>query len=176
MVVRLHTFLFADLVDFTRFAARCGDEQAADVAVDFQERVRALASALGCETVSTHGDAVLVRSDEVEQALALGSAILGLSAAGELAQVRVGLDTGSASRRGGDWFGTTVNTASRVTAAAGAGELVLSERARDAHASARGVVVRRLGRRRLKGLCAQTLYVAAASVGTAGWRAGTASR
>ena len=174
MVVRLHTFLFADLVDFTRFAARCGDEQAADVAVDFQERVRALASGLGCETVSTHGDAVLVRSDDVEQALALGNAILELSAAGELAQVRVGLDTGSASRRGADWFGTTVNTASRVTAAAGAGELVLSERSREA--CARAVVLQRLGRRRLKGLCAQTLYVTAASVRTAGWRAGPARR
>jgi len=176
MVVRLHTFLFADLVDFTRFAARCGDEQAADLAVDFQERVRALAAALGCETVSTHGDAVLVRSDDVEQALALGGAILGLSATGELARVRVGLDTGSASRRGADWFGTTVNTASRVSAAAGAGELVLSERSREAYASARGADVRRLGRRRLKGLCAQTLYVAAAGGRTAGRRAGAAGR
>jgi adenylate cyclase len=164
MVVRLHTFLFADLVDFTRFAAQCGDERAADLATEFQQRVRALASVLGCETVSTHGDAVLVRSDDVEQALALGDVIVRLSAAGALAQVRVGLDTGSASRRGRDWFGTTVNTASRVTAAAGAGELLLSERSRDASAAARCATVRRLGRRRLKGLCAQTLY----SVGTFG--------
>lgn len=162
MVVRLHTFLFADLVDFTRFADRCGDERAADLAVGFQQRVRTLASALGCETVSTQGDAVLVRSDDVVQALALGDAIVQLSAAGALPQVRVGVDTGSASRRGGDWFGTTVNTASRVTAAAGAGELLLSERSRDANTAARGVVVRRLGRRRLKGLCAQTLYAVAA--------------
>jgi adenylate cyclase len=167
MVVRVHTFLFADLVDFTRFAARCGDEHAADVAVCFQERVRALASALGCETVSTLGDAVLVRSDDVEQALALGRAIVRLSAAGALPQVRVGLDTGSASRRGADWFGTTVNTASRVTAAAGAGELLISERSHDASVAARGAVSRRLGRRRLKGLCAQTLYAVAASARTA---------
>jgi adenylate cyclase len=158
MVVRLHTFLFADVVDFTRFAARCGDEQAADLAVGFQERVRALSAALECETVSTHGDAVLVRSDDVEQALALGDAILRLSTAGALPQVRVGLDTGSASRRGADWFGTTVNTAARVAAAARAGELALSERSRDACIAAPGAVVRRLGRRRLKGLRAQTLY------------------
>jgi adenylate cyclase len=168
MVVRLHTFLFADLVGFTRFAARCGDERAADLAVGFQRRVRVLASALGCETVSTHGDAVLVRSDSVEQALALGDAILRLSAAGVLPQVRVGLDTGSASRRGGDWFGTTVNTASRVTAAASAGVLVLSERSCEASVATRHVAVRPLGRRRLKGLCAQTLHAVTASAQAAG--------
>jgi adenylate cyclase len=162
MVVRLHTFLFADLVDFTRFAARCGDERAADLAVGFQQRVRVLASALGCETVSTQGDAVLVRSDSVEQALALGDAIVHLSTDGVLPQVRVGLDTGSASRRGGDWFGTTVNTASRVTAAASAGEVLLSERSREASLATRDLAVRPLGRRRLKGLCAQTLYAVAA--------------
>jgi adenylate cyclase len=162
MVVRVHTFLFADLVDFTRFAARCGDERAADLAVGFHARVRALASALGCETVSTQGDAVLVRSDDVEQALALGAAIVRLSAAGALPQVRVGVDTGSASRRGDDWFGTTVNTASRVTAAAGSGEVVLSERSRDASAAAHCAIVRRLGHRRLKGLRGQTLYAVAA--------------
>jgi adenylate cyclase len=162
MVVRLHTFLFADLVDFTRFAVLCGDERAADRAVDFQERVRTMACAIGCETVGTQGDAVLVRCDDVEQALALGEAIVSLSAAGALAPVRVGLDTGSASRRGADWFGTTVNTAARVTAAAAAGELVLSERTRDAYGAAQGALVRRIGRRSLKGLSAQTLYAVAA--------------
>jgi adenylate cyclase len=165
MVVRLHTFLFVDVVNFTRFAARWGDESAADLAVGFQRRVRELAAALGCETVSTHGDAVLVRSDEVEAALELGGALLLLSARGALPQVRVGLDTGCATRRGADWFGTTVNTAARVTAAARAGELLISERSRAACPRAHEATVRRRGRTRLKGLSAQTLYALRATSG-----------
>jgi adenylate cyclase len=161
MVVRRHTFLFADLVSFTRFTARYGDERAADVAVGFQERVRALASRLGCETVGTQGDAVLVRSDDAESALALGSAILRLSAAGALPQVRVGLDTGGAARRGGDWFGAAVNTAARVTSAAAAGELLVSERVRDACLGTHRVTMRRRARVPLKGLAPQTLYATA---------------
>src|SRR5438552_5720449 len=74
MVFRFHTFLFADLVGFTSFTVRHGDERAADLAVCFQERVCALAATHGCHVVKTIGDAVMVRSDNGDAAIELGQA------------------------------------------------------------------------------------------------------
>jgi adenylate cyclase len=69
----------------------------------------------------------------------------------------VGLDTGPAVERNGDWFGATVNTASRVTAAAGADELLMTERTRNAAAGS-GLELTARGRHPLKGLPEQTLF------------------
>jgi class 3 adenylate cyclase len=43
--------------------------------------------------------------------------------------VRVGVHHGTAVERGGDWFGDTVNVASRLCSAAGGGQVLVSERA-----------------------------------------------
>jgi class 3 adenylate cyclase len=158
MVFQLHTFLFADLVGFTRFTARHGDERAADLAVGFHERVRALAASLGCHVVKTIGDGVMVRSESGEAAIELGKEILGLVEDDGFPLVRVGLDTGPAVERGGDWFGSTVNAASRVTSAAAAGELLMTERTREACAGAGRAMLREVGIHALDGLPAHLLY------------------
>jgi adenylate cyclase len=163
MIFRLHTFLFADLVGFTRFTARHGDERAADLAVSFQERVCALAAMLGCHVVKTIGDAVMVRSDNGDVAIQLARAILELAAGAGFPRVRVGLDTGPAVERNGDWFGSTVNTASRVTGAAQAGELLMTERTREACAQASRAELRERGVHEFDGLPAATLYGQATS-------------
>jgi len=46
--------------------------------------------------------------------------------------VRVGMHTGPATERGGDWFGTTVNVAARVSGLAGGGEVLLTAATREA--------------------------------------------
>jgi adenylate cyclase len=158
VVVRLHTFLFADLVGFTSFTARHGDERAADVAVCFQREVETLAAAHGCEVVKSIGDGMMVRGEDGAAAVALGRRIVALAAQSQLPPLRVGLDTGPAARRGADWFGSTVNTASRVTAAAQAGELLITERARDACAGGTRVPAREHGRHGLRGLGDQLLF------------------
>jgi class 3 adenylate cyclase len=158
MVLRLHTFLFADLVGFTELTSQRGDDEAAELAISFHGRVSELARELGCHVVKAIGDAVMVRSENGEAAVQLARGILGLARAGGLPPVRVGLDTGPAVERDGDWFGATVNTASRVTAAAGAGELLMTERTRNAAAGVRGLELTARGRRPLKGLPAQTLF------------------
>jgi adenylate cyclase len=132
MVCRLHTFLFADLAGFTDFTDRHGDERAAEFAVSFHERVAALATEHGCEIVKTIGDAVMVRSEDCRAAVRLAQQLVRRGAAKDLPLVRAGLDTGPAVQRNGDWFGATVNIASRVTDLAGAGELLMTERTRDA--------------------------------------------
>jgi len=158
MVLRLHTFLFADLVGFTELTSEQGDDEAAELAICFHRRVSELARELGCHVVKAIGDAVMVRSENGEAAVQLASRILGLARAEALPPVRVGLDTGPAVERNGDWFGATVNTASRVTAAAGAGELLMTERTRNAAAGVAGLELIARGRHPLKGLPAQALF------------------
>lgn len=132
MVCRLHTFLFADLAGFTDFTDRHGDERAAELAVSFHEQVSALAREHGCEVIKTIGDAVMVRGEDCQAAVRLAQQIIERARRDDLLLVRVGLDTGPAVQRNGDWFGATVNIASRVTALTRAGELLMTERTRDA--------------------------------------------
>jgi len=61
--------------------------------------------------------------------------------------VRVGMHTGSAVERDGDWFGTTVNLAARVSAAASGGEALLTAATRAAAGEVEGVELRERGRR-----------------------------
>ena len=123
-----HTFLFTDLVGFTALTAAHGDERAADVAIEFCERVRPLLPGHRAEEIKSIGDALMLRSDDP----ALG-VLLGVRIVDELEQVegfppvRVGVHSGPAVERAGDWFGTTVNVAARLCAAAGGGEVLASE-------------------------------------------------
>jgi adenylate cyclase len=75
-----------------------------------------------------------------------------------LPQIRAGLDTGPAVERGGDWFGSTVNTAARLAAAASPGELLMTERTREAGAGPVALRAAPRPRRRLKGLPEHPLF------------------
>jgi adenylate cyclase len=133
-VADAHTFLFTDLVGFTALTIEQGDERAADVAVELYERVRPLARGCGAEEVKTIGDAVMLRCDEPAQAIRLGVDIVEtLEGVAGFPPVRVGMHTGPAVARGGDWYGTTVNVAARLCGAAGGGEVLVSQ---DTHAAA----------------------------------------
>jgi adenylate cyclase len=158
MVFQFHTFLFADLVGFTEFTTRHGDDRAADLAVSFHEHVCGLAAELGCHVVKAIGDAVMVRSENGDAAVELARRILALADERGFPRARVGLDTGPAIERNGDWFGSTVNIASRVTAAASAGELLVTERTFDATAGIGAVGLLERGPQRLKGLPEHTLF------------------
>src|SRR2546423_10456578 len=63
-----------------------------------------------------------------------------------LPPVRVGVHTGPAVSRDGDWYGTTVNVAARLCSAAGGGEVLVSEATRSAGRLGSQIV---LGERRL---------------------------
>lgn len=123
-----HSFLFVDLVGFTALAAERGDDNAAAVAIDFVARVRALAPAHDAEIVKTLGDGVMLRARRPDDALRLGVRIVAVvQAAPALPPVRVGVHTGPAVGRDGDWYGTTVNVAARLCSAAAGGEVLASE-------------------------------------------------
>lgn len=129
MAAGTHTFLFTDLVGFTALAASEGDDRAADVALEFVSCVEPLAGEHGAEVVKRLGDGLMLRCTEPERAIRLGVGIV--AAQTERVPVRVGMHTGPAVERGGDWYGTTVNVAARLCAAAGGGEVLVSETTRE---------------------------------------------
>lgn len=134
-----HTFVFADLAGFTALTEAHGDERAADIAREFCSEInRQLPE--DAEDLKMLGDACLVRVGEAREAVELG---LGL--AGDLARrhgfpdVRIGMHTGSAARRGSDWFGSTINIAARVSELAGPCEVLLTAATRHAAGPMPGV-------------------------------------
>ena len=128
MGTRQHTFLFTDLVGFTALTEANGDDSAAELALAFYRRVRSLLAAHDAEEVKTIGDAMMLRSDDAGAAIRLGLGIVReLEAIPGFPAVRVGMDTGPAVERNSDWYGATVNVAARLCAAAGGGQVLISE-------------------------------------------------
>ena len=154
-----HTFLFSDLVGFTALTAERGDDGAADVALEFYRRVRALLPAHRAEEIKAIGDALMIRCEDPSLAIELGLSIVSeLDEDPDFPAVRVGENTGTAVGREGDWYGAGVNVAARLCAAAGGGEVLVSEDTREAAGPLREV---ELGERRLHWLKNVTEPVAA---------------
>lgn len=126
-----HTFVFADLAGYSALTEAHGDEAAAEIAEGFTTRVRSLLADHGAEQIKTIGDEVMARVDDPEQAVILGLRIVEELAAHAAPPVRVGMHTGAAVERDGDWYGACVNLASRVADAAKAGEVLLTQSTRD---------------------------------------------
>ena len=123
-----HSFLFADLVGFTALTAARGDEAAAELAVEFEEAVRVLAAEHDVEFVKAMGDAVMVRGADAADTVALGLRVVHDDpGASWRPPVRIGVHTGTAVARNGDWYGAAVNLAARLMACARGSEILLSE-------------------------------------------------
>jgi adenylate cyclase len=127
----LNTFVFADLAGFTALTEAHGDADAIEIAFDFTGRVRAMLPAYGAEEVKTIGDELMIRVSDPSQAVRLGMRIVDELAQHRSPPVRVGIHTGPAVPRDDDWFGGTVNLASRVVDAARPGEVLLTAATRD---------------------------------------------
>jgi adenylate cyclase len=115
---------FADLVDFTRLGERLAPNELGEIA----ERLETLAfEALrpGVSVVKTIGDEVMLASADLP---ALVDSALDLVRAAEadsaVPRIRAGAAAGPARHRAGDWYGRTVNLASRLTALAAPGTLL----------------------------------------------------
>lgn len=122
---------FADLVGFTRLGEQVPPEELERMANRLADHAREVA--LGpVRFIKTIGDAVMFVSTDSP---ALLEAVLSLIDAAEadelLPRLRAGAAYGSAVSRAGDWFGSPVNTASRVTSIARPGSVLVSEAARD---------------------------------------------
>lgn len=82
--------------------------------------------------VKSLGDAVLLVSPDVEALVAAGLRIVDEADATESSpRLRMGIASGGAISRGGDWFGRPVNLASRLTAVARPGSVLTVKAVRD---------------------------------------------
>jgi adenylate cyclase len=117
------TFCFVDLTGFTRYTAEEGDEEALDMVERFVETVEATLPS-DATIVKTIGDEVMIVSPDP---MTLTEWAVGfLTLFDERPQPRTGMHFGSAVYRDGDYFGTDVNLAHRVTARALAGEVLVT--------------------------------------------------
>jgi adenylate cyclase len=160
------TFLFADLAGFTALTEAHGDEEAADLAAEFCDWVRELLADHGAEEVKTLGDAMMICVDQPADAIELGIRIVEeLGTRPQFPIVRVGMHTGTAVERGGDWFGSTVNVAARIAGAAGGNDVLLSEATYEAAGEPDDVDLERRGERRFKNVNEPVTIYAAARAG-----------
>jgi adenylate cyclase len=144
---RVPAMCFVDLAGYTRLTEEQGDQAAAELATDLAVLVE---RAAGGTPVKWLGDGVMLHfrhpADAVEASLAM---VDELPEAG-LPQAHVGVAAGPVIVQGGDYYGRTVNLASRVAGRAQAGQVLVTEVVAAA-APEDGVSFTDLGDLRLKG-------------------------
>ena len=140
------TVIFADMVGFTALSRRISPGHLVDVLNEIFAAGDEIAAACGIEKVKTIGDCYMavtggIASPERGAADAIGFAQRYLKKVEEVSQrldiplaLRVGIHTGPAvggiigtSRPAYDYWGDTVNLASRLESASGAGRILVSE-------------------------------------------------
>lgn len=124
---RLVAVAFADLVGFTRLGESVPPEELEHLANRLADAAREVAVS-PVRFIKTIGDAVMLVSKDTPALLeAMLNLLEAIEADEDLPQLRVGLAYGPAVSRAGDWFGSPVNLASRVTSAARPGSVLVAE-------------------------------------------------
>jgi class 3 adenylate cyclase len=126
LIRALRTVMFTDIVDATARAADLGDRRWRDLLAQHDRDVRAELARFDGREVKTVGDGFLATFDgPPSSALRCARAIT--RAARDLGiDVRIGIHTGECELIGDDVGGMAVHIASRVSALAGAGEILVS--------------------------------------------------
>jgi adenylate cyclase len=124
---------FADLVGFTRVGEEV-DPAALGAIADRLETLAAEVATPPVRLVKTIGDAVMLVCPDVDALIAAALTLVDAAEAeGEdFPQLRAGMARGLALNRAGDWYGRSVNLASRVTAIARPGSVLCDQAVRDA--------------------------------------------
>ena len=122
------TIVFIDVESFTTLTETEGDQAAIDLMTRVDSLVRELALGHDGKVVKHIGDALMLAFRRALDAVSFASR-LHESAGSDpsIPGLRVGMHCGPAIYRAGDYIGTTVNLASRVTGTATAGQTVVTE-------------------------------------------------
>jgi class 3 adenylate cyclase/YHS domain-containing protein len=157
--------LFADLSSFTPLTEVMGDAAAAKVVGRFSELVREAAARCSGQVVKQIGDEFMLVFADGRSAVACGLAIRKQAAAEpQFPALRIGAHVGSVLYREGDYVGTTVNLAARVTSAAARGQFLMTDAVRR-EVDDPALEVTDLGRRALKGLSDEVRLFSVSQVG-----------
>jgi adenylate cyclase len=151
---------FLDLTGYTALTEERGDEAGADLADRLATLVNQAAQPHGGHPVKWLGDGVMFYFPEPEAAVLAGLDLVQQTPATVDVRARVGVNAGRVIFRDGDYFGKTVNVASRIADYARPGEVLVSDEVR-ARWSGEGVRFEPIGPVALKGLRDElTLYAA----------------
>jgi adenylate cyclase len=146
------TAAFADLVGFTKLGEEVPPEELGQLANRLADLARDVAVP-PVRFIKTIGDAAMFVCTEPAPLL---DAVLKLvditDSDNDFPSLRAGIASGSAVSRAGDWFGSPVNTASRVTAVSRPGAVLAAESVRDELGDDAGFSWSFAGARRLKGI------------------------
>jgi len=151
------TILFSDIRGFTEYTDQYGDEAAFQVLQQHNEVVQSQVEAFSGKVVKTQGDSFMVAFTTARGAVLCAAAIQRAIAERTQAEsstriaVGIGINTGEPIYEGGDFFGSTVNLAARVCAAAGPGQILVSETTRHVASRLEGVDYIDRGQHELKG-------------------------
>jgi class 3 adenylate cyclase len=146
----LSTVLFTDIVDSTVRAAAAGDREWRGVLDEFEMNVARLLARHDGVLVKTTGDGILARFPTPAQGVRCAAAMVDAAGRSGL-ELRAGLHVGEVELRGDDIGGLAVHIASRVSAMAGAGEVLVTGTVRDLVVGS-GIVFDDRGRHNLKGV------------------------
>jgi adenylate cyclase len=165
MTIQMHTFMFADISGYSLLSELEGDEAAADVALGFVATASSLAARHRAEVVKCLGDGVMIHSADAAESLRLGLDLVAAWAMDpQSPPIHIGIHTGPAIERAHDWWGATVNVASRVAAAAGPGQILVTHAAKLAAGDVPATRLRSLGWLRAKNITSPISVYSASSV------------
>jgi adenylate cyclase len=152
---------FLDLAGYTRLTEERGDEAAAVLAEQLARMVQRTSSQQGGKPVKWLGDGVMFHFPEPARGVLAALDMVEAAASSGLPPAHVGLHAGPVLFQDGDYFGRTVNVASRIADYARPGEVVVSQSVVDAHESP-GIRFSEIGAVELKGVSGTVhLHVAA---------------
>jgi adenylate cyclase len=155
------TLCFIDLTGFTRFTEEEGDIEALDVVENFVDTVEATLPR-EATIVKTIGDEVMIVSPDAATLTEWAVAFLGRF--DRRPQPRVGIHSGDAVYRDGDYFGNSVNLAHRIVNRALAGEVLVTDRVTTSLAGRPGLRLEPIGEVTLRGFPTPTaLFVVRAA-------------
>ena len=153
------TISFVDVVGFSTFASRSDADSVREVIRIFHWLVREQVTRYGGFEVKQLGDGFMLAFTSPRRAITCAAGILRVTAPHDdgtglpdAVQVCAGLNSGDAIREGDDFFGHTVNVASRIMSRAAGGQILVSEATRALSGPIEGLEFIDLGRRRLRGL------------------------
>jgi adenylate cyclase len=123
---------FLDITGYTRLTEEHGDDAAADLAARLAALVRRESREHGGEPVKWLGDGVMFYFPDPAPSVVAALEIVDGVASHELPPAHVGIHAGPVVFQEGDYFGRTVNIASRIAEYARPGEVLVSQEVVDA--------------------------------------------
>jgi class 3 adenylate cyclase len=145
--------LFADIADSTALTERLGDAAFREKARALDEALRRIIAENGGAAIDGKlvGDGVLATFPAASQAIAAALAYEGAADAAGLG-LHVGLHAGDVLREANNVYGGAVNIASRISALAAPGEVLVSDIVRGLARTSAGVTFEDRGEHALKGV------------------------